>query len=73
MTTLGLHVSEMLHKSCSLEVKTMTMCGDHLKNLNDPNPYYLIQQVLIQRLSGRYEYASVLKNKKEKKSLDINK
>lgn len=69
MVTLELHVLEMLHKSCSLEVKSMAMYGDHLKNLNDPNPYHLIQQVLIQRLRGRYEYISVLKNKKEKNPL----
>lgn len=69
--TLELCVSEMLHKSCSLEVKTMTIYEDHLKNFNNPNQYHFIQQVLIQTLSGSHEYASVLKNKKGKQPLEI--
>lgn len=69
--TLELHVSEILQKSCSVEVKSKMMYGDCLKNLNDPKLYHLLKQVVIQRFSGRYEYASVPKSKKEKKLLEI--
>lgn len=71
MMTLELCVSEMLHKSCSLEVKSMTIYGDQLKIFNNSNQYHFIQQILIQTLSGSYEYASVLKNKKGKQPFEI--
>lgn len=47
------------------------MYGDCLKNLHDPKLHHLLLEVVIQRLSGRYECASALKSKKEKKSLEI--
>lgn len=67
--TLELHVSETLQKYCSVELKSMMMYGDCFKNFHDPKLYHSLLEVIIQRLSGRYEYASVLKSKKEKNHL----
>lgn len=69
---LVLHVSETLQKYCSVELNSVMMYGDCPKNLHDPKLYHLLLEVVIQRISGRYEYASVLKSKKgKKKSLGI--